>query len=91
MAFATLVFCELTRAFAIRSETWSIFKIGVFSNKSMNAAFAISLLLQLSVLFIPPIQKIFHVVNLTGIEWLIVIGLSLIPLIISEFVKALKK
>ncbi len=30
MAFATLVFGELTRAFAIRSETRSIFSIGVF-------------------------------------------------------------
>ena len=36
MAFATLVFGELTRAFAVRSETRSIFSIGVFSNSAMN-------------------------------------------------------
>ena len=30
MSFATLVFCELNRAFAVRSEHHSIFKIGIF-------------------------------------------------------------
>lgn len=89
MAFATLVFCELTRAFALRSERLSIFKIGVFSNKSMNTAFSVSLLLQLAVLFIPPFQNIFHVTNLTGTEWLVVIGLGLVPLVISEISKAI--
>jgi len=47
------------------------------------------LLLQLSVLLIPPFQSVFHVVSLTGIEWLIVIGLSLVPLIVSEISKAI--
>ena len=36
MSFATLVFCELTRAFAVRSEHHSIFKIGIFSNSMMT-------------------------------------------------------
>lgn len=61
MAFATLVFGELTRAFAVRSETRSIFSIGVFSNSAMNKAFLVSLALQLAVLFIPFLQEIFKV------------------------------
>jgi len=87
MAFATLVLCELSRAFAVRSETKSIFQIGVFTNKSMNAALAVGLTLQMSVLLIPALQNVFHVVSLTGAEWLVVIGLSLMPLIVSEIVK----
>ncbi|WP_311810499.1 calcium-translocating P-type ATPase, PMCA-type [Enterococcus durans] len=87
MAFATLVFGELTRAFAVRSETRSIFSIGVFSNSAMNKAFLVSLALQLAVLFIPFLQEIFKVQSLTGMEWLIVILLSLVPLIVSEITK----
>lgn len=90
MAFATLVFGELTRAFAVRSETRSIFSIGVFSNSAMNKAFLVSLALQLAVLFIPFLQEIFKVQILTGIEWLIVIVLSLVPLIVSEITKAFR-
>ncbi|MDH6363669.1 Ca2+-transporting ATPase [Enterococcus sp. PF1-24] len=90
MAFATLVFGELTRAFAVRSETRSIFSIGVFSNSAMNKAFVVSLAMQLAVLFIPVLQDIFKVQSLTGIEWLVVIGLSLVPLIISELNKAIR-
>lgn len=90
MAFATLVFGELTRAFAVRSETRSIFSIGVFSNSAMNKAFLVSLALQLAVLFIPFLQEIFKVQSLTGIEGVIVILLSLVPLIVSELTKAFR-
>lgn len=90
MTFATLVFGELTRAFAVRSETRSIFSIGVFSNSAMNKAFLVSLALQLAVLFIPFLQEIFKVQSLTGIEWVIVILLSLVPLIVSELTKAFR-
>lgn len=91
MSFATLVFCELTRAFAVRSERHSIFKIGVFSNSMMNKAFAVGLILQLAVLLLPPLQDIFGVMNLNAAEWGIVIFLAMVPLIISEIFKALRK
>ena len=91
MAFATLVFGELTRAFAVRSETRSIFSIGVFSNSAMNKAFVVSLAMQLAVLFIPFLQEIFKVQSLTGTEWVIVIALSLVPLIVSEITKAFRR
>ena len=91
MSFATLVFCELTRAFAVRSEHHSIFKIGVFSNSMMNKAFAVGLILQLAVLFIPPFQDVFGVMYLSAREWGIIIILSLMPLIVSEIVKGVKR
>lgn len=90
MAFATLVFGELTRAFAVRSEKRSIFKIGIFSNSAMNKAFVVSLGMQLAVLFIPFLQPIFKVQSLSGLEWLIVVTLSLVPLIVSELNKMIR-
>lgn len=91
MSFATLVFCELTRAFAVRSERHSIFKIGIFSNSMMNKAFAVGLILQLVVLLIPPLQEIFGVMSLNAAEWGIVVLLALVPLITSEIFKALRR
>ncbi len=91
MSFATLVFCELTRAFAVRSERHSIFTIGVFSNSMMNKAFAVGLILQLAVLLLPPLQGVFGVMSLNAAEWGVVILLALVPLLVSEIYKAVRK
>ena len=91
MSFATLVFCELTRAFAVRSEHHSIFKIGIFSNSMMNKAFAVGLILQLAVLLLPPLQGVFGVMSLNAAEWGVVILLALVPLLVSEIYKAVRK
>ena len=91
MAFATLVFCELTRAFAVRSDTESIFKIGFFTNPTMNKSFLVGLVLQLAVLLLPFLRGIFHITPLTGAEWIVVVILGLMPLVISEIVKVFKR
>jgi Ca2+-transporting ATPase len=87
MAFATLVFAELTWAFAVRSNSRSLFSIGIFTNSAMNKAFAVSLAMQLAVLFIPFLQPIFYVTALSAIEWIVVVALSLIPLAVIEISK----
>ena len=91
MAFATLVFCELTRAFAVRSERESIFKIGVFTNPTMNKSFLVGMILQLAVLLVPFLQNVFSITPLTGTEWLVVAVLGLMPLVISEIAKAIRR
>jgi Ca2+-transporting ATPase len=43
MAFVTLSLCELFRAYTVRSEKASLFRIGVFSNKWMQYAVGLSI------------------------------------------------
>ena len=43
MAFVTLSLCELFRAYTVRSERVSVFRLGVFSNKYMQYAVGASL------------------------------------------------
>ena len=88
MAFATLTLCQLFHAFDARSEQASLMQIGLFSNPSMNKAFFIGLAMQLAVLCLPPLQKIFSTVPMTGGQWLTVLGLAAAPLIVCELVKA---
>ena len=91
MAFATLTFCQLFHAFNVRSETQSIAHIGLTSNPAMNKAFLVGMALQLSVLLIPPLMSVFRVCALTLTEWLVVLGLSLIPLAVCEIEKAVRR
>jgi Ca2+-transporting ATPase len=87
MAFVTLSLCELFRAYTVRSERVSIFKIGMFSNKYMQLAVGLSILLLLLVVSVPFLQSIFNTHFLSAQEWLIVLGLALIPAIAEEITK----
>ena len=91
MAFATLTFCQLFHAFDVRSETESLFHIGLFSNPSMNKAFLVGALMQLAVLCMPPLQMIFKTVPLGATEWAAVLTLALTPLVVCELTKALRR
>jgi Ca2+-transporting ATPase len=87
MAFVTLSLCELFRAYTVRSERLSIFQIGVFSNRNMQLAVALSLGMLFLVVNVAFLQPIFNTHFLTFREWLIVIGLALIPAISEELTK----
>ena len=91
MAFATLTFCQLFHAFDVRSESQSLFHIGVFSNPAMNKAFLVGLGLQLSVLCFPPFQAVFQTVPLNPLEWAVVLTLSVTPVVVCELAKALRR
>ncbi len=87
MAFVTLSFAELFRAYTVRSERASLFSIGVFSNKYMQYAVGISMTLLLIVCGVPFLQPIFNTHFLTGREWALVIGLALTPALAEEITK----
>ena len=87
MAFLTLSLCELFRAYTVRSERASLFRIGVFSNRYMQYAVGLSATLLLLVTSIPFLQPVFNTHFLKLNEWLIVVGLALIPAISEEITK----
>ena len=87
MAFVTLSFSELLRAFTARSERYPLHKIGLFSNKWMFYAVTSSLLLLLAVIYVPFLQPIFNTVSLGWTEWQIVLPLLFVPAIVAEISK----
>ncbi|MCC6300705.1 MAG: cation-translocating P-type ATPase [Anaerolineales bacterium] len=89
MAFVTLSLCELFRAYTVRSERASLFSIGVFSNRYMQYAVGLSILLLLLVINIPFLQPIFNTHFLTAREWEVVLGLALFPAIAEEVTKSI--
>ena len=91
MAFATLTLCQLFHAFDVRSEEHSLFHIGILSNPAMNKAFLVGLLMQLAVLCLPPLQRIFQTVDLNPVEWTVVLVLAVTPVVVCEIGKRLWK
>ena len=87
MAFVTLSMCELFRAYTVRSERLSVFRLGLFSNRYMQAAVLVSLFLLILVVNVPFLQPIFNTHFLRWNEWAIVLGLALIPAVIEEITK----
>jgi Ca2+-transporting ATPase len=87
MAFATLSFSELLRAYTARSERYSLFKIGMFRNRAMNWAVLASALLLLAAIYIPQLQVIFETVPLGWIHWKWVLPLLFVPSVAAEITK----
>ena len=87
LAFVTLVFSELLRAYTARSERYPLARIGFFTNKWMNWAVLASCALTLVVLYVPFLAEIFNVLPMGWEEWRLVIPLFLIPSIAAEAVK----
>ena len=87
MAFITLSLCELFRAYTVRSERASVFRLGVFSNKYMQYAVGLSIALLLLVVNVPFFQEIFNTHFLNVREWLTILGLAIIPAIAEELTK----
>jgi Ca2+-transporting ATPase len=87
MAFITLSLCELLRAYTVRSERASLFSIGIFSNKWMQYAVGVSLVLLFLVCSVPFLQGIFNTHWMSGAEWAVVLGLSFIPAVSEEITK----
>ena len=71
MLFTTLVLAQMGNALALRSNRESIFTIGFFSNPAMLGAIALTLVLQLALIYVPFLQEIFSTAPLTQWELLI--------------------
>ena len=88
MAFATLSFSELLRAFTARSERYPLYKIGFFSNRYMNWAFLTSAALLLGAIYIPGLNTVFNAVPLGWEQWRLMVPLLVIPALAAEATKA---
>jgi Ca2+-transporting ATPase len=90
MGFCVLVFAELLRALAARSQTLTVAQLGFFSNPVLLGTIGVSFLLQLSVVMLPFARPVFETVQHFGWEWAVLLGLALVPATVIEAIKVLK-
>ena len=91
MVFATLVMAELVRAFNCRSEYYSAFTVGLFTNRFLIGATILSLLMMVVVVQVQPLAGLFHVVPLGWKEWLFAAFLALLLFPVLETTKWLMR
>jgi len=86
MTFTTLVFYQLYNVFNARSDERSAFR-GLFTNRWLWGALALSVLLQIAVVYLPFLQRAFGTVDLTLSDWLICLGVASTVLWMRELAK----
>ena len=91
LAFLTLSVSQLFHAFNLRTSRKSIFQACIFKNRYLIGAVGVGLVLQIALVYVPVFSDWFHLRPLVWQEWLFVIGLSMIPVAVNEFVKAMKR
>ncbi len=90
MAFATLTMARLFHGFNCRSSQ-SIFKIGFSNNIYSLLAFLLGSILLILVLFVPFLQRVFSVADLTGTQIGLIYLLAIIPSLIIQISRVIRK
>ena len=90
MAFTSLSMLELFHSLNIKTET-SILNINIFNNFYLIGALALGTILQLIVTAIPAVCNVFEVTSLNLIQWAIVLGISILPIILVELQKKINE
>lgn len=91
VAFTVLVIVQLVHAFNCRSERWSLFQVGVATNRPLLLAVLLSLAIQAAVLTIPVAAPIFKVASLPIEDWILMGATGLLPFVIMETVKGWRR
>ncbi len=86
MAFMVLALSQVIQAFNMRSDR-SLFKIGLFGNRTLNLSALVSILMVALVLF-TPVRIVFGLVLLPTKLYLLGLVLILVPMVIMEVSKA---
>ncbi|CAH2283013.1 calcium-transporting ATPase type 2C member 1 isoform X1 [Pelobates cultripes] len=91
MTFTCFVFFDMFNALSSRSQTKSVFEVGLCSNKMFCYAVLGSIMGQLLVIYFPPLQKVFQTESLSIQDLLFLIGLTSSVWIVSEVIKKVER
>ena len=91
VAFTVMVIAQLVHAFNCRSERWSLFQVGLWTNRPLLLAVSLSLGIQVVVLTVPAVATIFKVVPLPIEDWLLMGVMGLSPFVVMELIKILRR
>lgn len=87
VVFTGIVIMQIANVFACRSEKYSVFKIGFFSNKLILLGIVFELIFASVIIYIPFCQRIFQTTAIGWKEW----GILLIFMVIIFFLEELRK
>jgi Ca2+-transporting ATPase len=87
LLFTTLVFSQLAVALSVRSESSSLWEVGLFSNRPMVFALIGTTVLQMIVIYVPFFQRLLHTTPLSLGELAIVFGVAVAAFALVEIIE----
>lgn len=90
-AFVTLICAELFRCLSSRSERFTIAQLGLFTNKIIIGAIALSTALLMVVVYLPVAQPIFDTFPMSLADWGVIMMFCFIPLVAGELYKVIRR
>lgn len=91
LVFTTMVFGQLAHAFRFRCPETSVFTRAAFANRPLVLAVAGSVVLQLAVIYLAPLQLVFKTVALDMAGWGVVLAGVAVPLVILDISLPLRR
>ncbi|KAK9502656.1 hypothetical protein O3M35_011382 [Rhynocoris fuscipes] len=91
MTFTCFVFFDMFNALSCRSQTKSVFQIGLFKNKMFLIAVFFSVVGQLLVVYCKPLQNVFQTEALTWQDLVFLVCLTSTVFIVSEVKKLIER
>lgn len=87
VVFTVLTVSQLFHSLAVRSDSISLFRLGLFSNPLLLSAVVFTLCLQLMVIYVPALNSIFHTEPLPVFDLFACLGISSLVLVAVEVEK----
>jgi Ca2+-transporting ATPase len=91
VVFTIMVVAQLVHAFNCRSERWSLFQLGVGTNRALVWAFLGSLAVQLAVLTLPAAAPLFKIAPVPIEDWVLMGAMVGLPFLVMEAIKGLRR
>ena len=91
MTFTVLTLSQLAHVLAIRSERESLFQQGLFSNRAIAGAVGLTILLQLSTLYVAPLAHVFRTAPLSARELAACFGAASVIFLAVELEKLIRR
>jgi Ca2+-transporting ATPase len=81
IVFTVLTISQMAHVMAVRSDTESLRRLGLFSNLPLLGAVTLTVALQMAVIYLPPLQRVFKTAALSAGE--LAFALALCSLVIG--------
>jgi Ca2+-transporting ATPase len=91
MVFTVLVVAQLFHCLAIRSERFSLFGIGLFSNPAVVIAILITVAAQIAVIYLPFFNTVFRTVPLSATQLAACFAIGSVVLVAVELEKFVRR
>ena len=89
VSFLVLAFAQLWHVFNLRSRGTSLLRNDVVRNPYVWGAVALCVVLLLTAVYLPGLSDVLKLTHPGARGWLVVIGLSLVPLVAGQILKSL--